>query len=337
MKEFSSAQPKDSGDPKVVNPNLPFGCSKCSRGFKSASGRATHLRFCSKTPTSTQLPQPTPTGQTPTGPTWMSANGITAKEAKPFRKKLLHWVLVRKNQELKRGVACWKKFGCYQSKSNIELKHRLQKAAGTILTCLKGNHINCQYSFVCENDKDPYCYLLPHKRPVSSPFPDSIQKSINESIWSVFNTDKLDKLINNGKLRTTSCVESVHRTIRNPVPKGKSLPKNQTAVLQSGASVAASNGKGLATVAHFRALNLPVSANQAKKMQRLDQARRQNALCRKTARYRKLASVGRRSKFESHSRSLESKEALMYRKDAFAADHGYARSSSLTGELNHGD
>ena len=324
LKEFSAAPSKDSNDPSAnVDPDLPFSCSLCGKSFKSSAGRATHLRFCSK-----KIHPPVVSVSGLVNPTLMNTDGLTAKEAKPFKKKLLHWVLVRKNAELKRGVALWKRMGCT---SNIEMKHRLKKAAGTILSCLKGDHNQCQYSYVCKDSIDPYCYLLPHKRPCSS-LPSSIQKSIVESIWSVFNSEKLDKLIKDGRLRTTSVVEATHRTIRNPAPKGKPLRKNQTAVLQSGASVAACRGKGLATISHFQALNLPVSASQAKKLQQIDRERNQMAHHRKTARYQKLASKGRRAKFESHGRALETKEATLYRKDGFT-DHNYASSLVRPGEF----
>ena len=323
VKEFSVAPSEDIGDPIVSNPDLPFRCSKCGKGFKSAAGRGTHVRFCSKLPIP-EMPPPT---------TATSSKGMTAKEAKPFKRKLLHWVMVRKNAELKRGVAMWRKMRGFQSKSNLEMKHRLKKAAGTILPYLKGNHKDCQYSFVCSDAIDPFRYLLPRKSSVSS-LPGPVQKAVVESIWSVFNSEKLDKLIKDCRLRTTSVVEATHRTIRNPVPKGKSLPRNQTSVLQLGASVAALDGKGLATMSHFRALNLPVSSTQAKKFLRVDRDRRQNALCRKTVRYQKLATQGRRAKFESHGRSLETKEASSYRKDGFTDDHSYSRPSTLYGELH---
>ena len=63
-------------------------------------------------------------------------NGITSKEIKPYKKKIVHWIMLRKLSELKNGVRCYKKFRCYQSKDNLELKARLRKAAATIVPCL---------------------------------------------------------------------------------------------------------------------------------------------------------------------------------------------------------
>ena len=301
-----------------VDPDLPFSCPKCFKGFKSAAARGTHERFCrvQKGPSS----QP--------GPSWVDHQNISSKELKPFKKKMLHWLMVRKNYELKRGVAMWKKMKCYYGKNDNELKHRLKLAAGTILPCLKGDHSLCiRHSFVCTDAKDPLLYLLPHQRNIPS-LTDEMQKSISESIWSVFQSEKLNRLILGGTLRTTSTVESVHRTIRTPAPKGKPLPRNQTAVLQFGASIAAANGRGISNLTHFRSLGLPVSAHLSMKMRRLDRLRQQNAKRRKTSSHRERKKAIQREKFESHGKSLETKEATLYKKEAFSDDHNYAQTSS---------
>ena len=65
---------------------------------------------------------------------------------------------------------------------------------------------------------DPYLYLLPNARPIS-PMPDDAKVFFQESVDDLFSVGKLDKLIFRGKLRTTSHVEAVHRTIRNAAPK----------------------------------------------------------------------------------------------------------------------
>ena len=307
-----------------VDPNLPFACARCSKGFKTNSGRVTHLRYC-RVAASKESQQ--------SSTTWLDQNDISSKEVKPFKKKLLHWLLLRKNAELRRGVAAWKKSKCYQGQWDLELKNRLKKAAGTILPCLKGDHSHCiQYSFVCIDAKDPFLSFLPHKRNGSS-LPDTVQRTISESIWSLFGTEKLNRLIIRGALRTTSLVEATHRTIRNPAPKGKPLRKNQTAVLQSGATIAACRGRGLANLRHFRRLGLSVSSQLAKRMRALDRARRKAAARRTTTANRERSIRQRRQKMESRGRLLETKEADMYRKEAFS-DHNYSQSTSrLAGEL----
>ena len=245
---------------------------------------------------------------------------------------MLHWLLVRKNAELRRGVSAWKKNKCYRGQNDLELKSRLKKAASTIVPCLKGDHSLCnQHSFVCIDSKDPFLSLLPHKQNVSS-LTDQMQKTLSESVWSVFQSQKLDRLINQGTLRTTSRVEAVHRTIRAPVPKGKVLRRNQTAVLQMGATIAASNGRGHANLSHFRHLGIPISSQLARRMKAMDGYRRNNAKRRKTIKSRNRATELRRLKFESHGRSLETAEAKMYAKEAFS-DHTYAQTSRLAGEF----
>ena len=85
-----------------------------------------------------------------------------ADEPEMPREKLLHWVMVRKSNELRRGVAKYKKMNGFSGDKDLELKHRLKRAAGTILQCLKGDHSNCnQYSSVCADSKDPFLHLLP--------------------------------------------------------------------------------------------------------------------------------------------------------------------------------
>ena len=322
LKADSSVQQSQTTSP--IDPEMPFSCPKCSKGLRSAAGRATHARFCRVVP----IPSPSSPG-----PTWLTKEEIAPKELKAFKKKLLHWVMVRKSNELRRGVAKYKKLNGFGGENDLELKHRLKRAAGTILPCLKGDHSNCnQYSAVCADSKDPFLHLLPRKRNLSS-IPDQISKTIAESIWSVFRSEKLDYLIRGGTLRTTSRVEAVHRTIRNPAPKGKPLKKNQTAVLQFGATIAATNGRGLANVRHFQSLGLPMSAKFQTAMNRFDHHRHQTARRRKTAKHREQALALRRQKFEAHGFARESKEAEMYRKEGFGNDHSYACQSRLAGEL----
>ena len=319
----SAACSQTSASP--VDPNLPFQCLKCEKGFRSSAGRATHTRFCRASG-----------GKDATNKTqsWSELNGISAKELKPFKRKLLHWLMVRKNAELRRGVATWKRFKLYRGKADLELKHRLKQAAGTILTCLSGDHANClRYSFVCCDSKDPFLFLLPFKRPVSS-LSDSIKRTLSESIWSVFQSEKLDRLLVGGTLRTTSLVESTHRTIRAPAPKGKPLRKNQSAVLRAGATIAASRGRGVANLNHFRALGLSVSSTLARKMLRMDENRRKTAQRRRRAETKEKALATRRQKLEAHGKSLNSVEVTQYRKEAFSQqDHSYARTSSIEGEF----
>ena len=335
-----SKEPKGE-DPSCIDPDRPFQCPRCSKGFKSSAGRATHARFCKSvggsstaaSGPSSAIPGPS---SAVSGPSWSLQNGMMAKEIKPFKQKLLNWLLRRKNNELRRGVAAWKKWHCYKGSRDLELKHRLKMAAGTILPCLKGDHSKCnQYSFVCADSKDPYLYLLPHQRNVPD-LPVAIQKVITDSIWTVFQTDKLDRLIKDGSLRTTSRVEAVHRTIRAPAPKGKPMRRNQTACLRFGGAIAAKNGRGKATISHFQSLQLPVSQLLSKKMERSDTHRQRKAQYRQSEKYRQADAIRRRQKFELHGRSLETKEATQYRKEGFVlADHSYSYSkpSAASGEF----
>jgi len=152
-----------------------------------------------------------------------------------------------------------------------------------------------------------------------------MQIILRESIWEVFSAMKLDALIRNSVIRTTSNVEAVHRTIRNPAPKNKPLFRNETPVLQMGAAIASCRGKGNATLRHFRALNIPISSTVASRMKRLDRGTRRHSEHRKSELYKAKERLRRRRKFLARAAAIASDERNLYRKEAF--DHNYTVAS----------
>lgn len=149
----------------------------------------------------------------------IKSKNITAKEAKVYRKKTGRWLLMRKNRELRNGIRSFKAFRCNFGTNDVYLKTRLKKAATTIIGCAQNDHSQCElYSFVCKSGADPYLYLLPNGRPIH-PMPETVKSFIQESVSDIFNSNKLDRLIFKGGLRTTSHVEAMHRTIRTAAPK----------------------------------------------------------------------------------------------------------------------
>ena len=256
-------------------------------------------------------------------------NNLTAKECKPYVKKLTHWFMLRKMGEFKNGVRCYMAYRCYRGVNDLELKGRLRKAASSILPCLSGDHRSCTFSYVCRDGVDPYLKCLPHSRNVPV-VPKSVQIILRESLLDVFSATKLDALIRNSKIRTTSTVEAMHRTVRNAVPKNKPLHKNETPVLQMGATVAACRGKGKATLRHFSALGMAITTGQAAKLRRLDNLRHRKSEYRKTAQYRAKEAQRRRRRYLQHASALSSESRLGYKKEGF--DHTYATSSP--GEFN---
>lgn len=257
-------------------------------------------------------------------------NNLMAQESKPYVKKLVHWFMLRKMGEFKKGVRSYDAFRCYKGVNDIELKGRLRKAASSILPCLTGDHRTCSYSFVCKDGLDPYLKCLPHHRNIPV-LPKSVQVILRESIWEVFGAAKLDFLIRNSAIRTTSAVESVHRTIRNAAPKNKPLFRNETPVLKMGATIAACRGKGNATIRHLQSLNIPVNGSIAKRMIRHDARRAKHAAYRKTDSYKTKEAARRRRKFLQHATALNSKEVKDYHKEGFN-EHNYATSSLATSE-----
>ena len=188
-----------------------FVCPGCSKVCKSKSGLSTHRRFC-KSPS---------TSDVPSGPALeplLKMHDIRPQESKAYKKKISHWLLLRKNRELKNGTLAFRSQQPRPS-NDVQLKVNLKRAATCIVGCISGDHSNCLlHSFVCKDGLDPYLYLLPHGRPIH-PMPASVKTFIQESISDLFSSAKLDRLIYQGKLETTSRVEAVHRTIRCSAPK----------------------------------------------------------------------------------------------------------------------
>lgn len=309
-------------DAPLANPEKPFQCARCQRNFKTSQGRSIHLHKCkgSESATAPIIAKSSPMDDL------CKMNNLTAKESKPYMKKLVHWFMLRKMGEFKRGVRSYNAFKCYKGKHDLELKARLRKAASSILACLTGDHSTCSYSFVCKDSCDPYIKCLPHCRNIPV-LPKSVQILLRESLWDIFSAMKLDSLIRNSKIHTTSHVEAVHRTIRNAAPKNKPLFSNETPVLQMGAAIAGSQGKGKATLRHLRAMKVEIGDSLAAHLRRIDRHRKRHSEYRKSVEYKTKEAQRRRRKFLQHAAALESKERDGYRKEGFQ-DHTYSAASS---------
>ena len=151
-----------------------FACSGCSRVFRTRAGLGTHRRYCS----SKDSIKDNDHALDPL----LKLNGITSKEAKTYKRKIAHWLLLRKNRELRNGTRSFRLFKCFLGSQDMNLKHRLKQAASTIIGCIQNDHALCEsYSFVCQGGYDPYLYLLPHGRPIS-PMPPVVKAFILDSI-----------------------------------------------------------------------------------------------------------------------------------------------------------
>ena len=200
--------------PAVPDPEQNFPCPACDRSFTTRAGLGTHRRFCKVSGSSFS------DGGGPMG-ALLRQHGLDSKEGKVVKQKIAHWLLLRKNRELRNGVRSFRGFKCTYGPNDLYLKLRLKKAATSIIGCIQNDHSLCGlYSFVCQNGTDPYVYLLPHGRPLPD-LPAVVKAFIQNSVNDVFCSSKLDRLIHRGGLHTTSHVEAVHRTIRAAAPKVK--------------------------------------------------------------------------------------------------------------------
>ena len=203
-----------SSHPDVEPEQNGFACSSCNRSFPTRAGLGTHRRFCQRASGSAALDSQ----GGPLGPL-LRQHSLDAKEGKIVKRKIAHWLLLRKNRELRNGVVSFRSWKCTPGPNDLYLKLRLKKAASSIVGCIQNDHSACQlFSFVCQNGTDPYLYLLPHGRPLPG-LPASVKAFIQSSVADIFNSSKLDRLIHRGKLYTTSHVEAVHRTVRAAAPK----------------------------------------------------------------------------------------------------------------------
>lgn len=215
-RKFSRDSQSKTFIPSVSDPTVEgLGCTGCAKIFRNKAGLATHRRFCKRVSASSKGPTDSGNALDPL----LRMNNISSKEGKAYRKKLGHWLLLRKNRELRNGIRSFKAYRCNPGSNDINLKHRLKRAASSIVGCVQNDHSLCEsWSFVCQGGADPYLYLLPNGRPIS-PMPTSVKSFIQESVNDVFCTSKLDRLIYRGGVQTTSHVEAVHRTIRAAAPK----------------------------------------------------------------------------------------------------------------------
>ena len=179
-----------------------FGCDGCSRSFATKAGLGTHRRYCSSKK-ATSASTSASSGGRALEPL-LKLNDINAAEAKVYKRKIAHWLLLRKNRELRNGTRFFRDNKCHLGTNDVNLKVRLKKAASSIVGCIENDHSRCElFSFVCASGSDPYQYLLPHGRPIPS-MPTSVKAFIQDSVDDLFCSAKLDRLLYRGRLQTTS-------------------------------------------------------------------------------------------------------------------------------------
>ena len=224
---LSNADP-DIQQPFDFNSNT---CVGCLRKFKNARGLAIHVRSCK----GERAEEAKIKGLKPMLLKWEGQDGkVTVKDKKRWREAIRVWLLKRMKLELNLGVAAHNPHDrVIEDDSAV---HEALVAAGkTIVPCLLGNHIDCaRFSSGCGGDHAATDFsTLPTKLPLSNVSKQTVSW-LNSIVDAVLGGEAFKTLVVDGRKATTSLVESVHREIRLPVPKGRMHLKYETALIKSG-------------------------------------------------------------------------------------------------------
>lgn len=213
-----------------VGPNQ---CPACMRTFVSGKGLTIHRRSC-KGERAIEL---SIKGLEPLFFQWSKDDSqpkMTVKDKKQWRDGIRRWVLKRTKQELNLGLHA-------ANPANISLANdgdiheALFLGGRTIIPCLTGNHDKCLTDARgCQGFAGPGDYdLLPSKAPLG-PIPSQSESWLVSVVDVLLSREALATIVVNGKKATTSLVESVHKEIRLPVPKGRVYRKNEARLIKSG-------------------------------------------------------------------------------------------------------
>ena len=156
------------------------------------------------------------------------------KDKKLWRDGIRRWLLKRMKQELNLGLHAANPQNV-SLKDDQEIHGALQLAGKTIVPCLSGDHGQCLAdSRGCQGGDVPPDYgLLPSKAPLG-PMPRQAKVWLESVVDTMLSKEALASLVVHGKKATTSLVESVHKEIRLPVPKGRVYRKNEHKLIKSG-------------------------------------------------------------------------------------------------------
>ena len=207
-------------------------CAGCLRKFKNRKGLAIHVRSCK----GERAEEVKIKGLEPMFHQWELRDGkkVSVKDKKMWCNKIRIWLLKRAKMELNLGLSI-------QNPQNISLDDDshihdvLVRAGKTVVACMCGDHGTCVLDSVgCGGDHAPPDYdIFPTKAPLEA-VPPQTKSWLNSIVDSILGRDSLESLVVNGRKATTSLVESIHRRIRLPIPKGRMHRKNETALIKSG-------------------------------------------------------------------------------------------------------
>ena len=211
----------------------PNACAACNKTFKSIKGLNIHRRSCKGERAEECMIK----GLEPLFMTWenkIPPVKLPVKDKKLWRDAIRRWLLKRIKAELNLGIHAFNPHNI-NLKNDAPMRESLYLAGKTVVKCLSGDHVTCLTDARgCGGPESPPDYdFLPSKSSLG-PIPSQTfawLTSINDLILS---REALGSLVVNGKKSTTSLVESAHKEIRLPIPKGRIYRKNESRLIKSG-------------------------------------------------------------------------------------------------------
>ena len=216
--------------PEDLGPNT---CPACLKVLKSSKGLTIHKRSCK----GERAEECKIKGLEPLFQEWESKGThekLSVISKKAWRDGIRRWVIKRIKTEMNLGIHALNPGNC-NIPNDSEIHEALHLAGKTIIPCLSGCHDGClQDSRGCNGPDSPPDYqFLPGKSPIG-PIPAPTKSWLISVVDMLLSKESLHALVVNGKKATTSLVESSHKEIRIPVPKGRVYRKNETRLIKSG-------------------------------------------------------------------------------------------------------
>ena len=207
-------------------------CARCEKKFKNRRGLNIHAKRCKGVkPAEAEIK-----GLEPLFQLWETSSGkkMDRKEKNQWKDGLRVWLLKRIKLELNVGLAALNPTNS-DMEDDSDIHDALRKAGGTIVPCLSGDHRSCGLDSVgCAGNLAPPDYsYLPNLSPLGS-IPSQTSAWLNTIVDSILGEKALGALVVNGKKASSSLVESIHKEIRLPIPKGKVHRRNETNLIKSG-------------------------------------------------------------------------------------------------------
>ena len=216
--------------PTDLSPNT---CPACKKTFKPSKGLNIHRRSCK----GEKAEEMNVRGLEPLFFAWEknpNKGKLTVKAKKEWRDGIRVWLIKRMKQELNLGL-----FAANPENAKIEndrdIRDSLFLAGQTIVNCLSGEHDRCLMDARgCDGSESLSQYdLLPSKSAIG-PIPSPTASWLNSVVGMILSRDALESLVVDGRKATTSLVESAHKEIRIPIPKGRVYRKNESKLIKSG-------------------------------------------------------------------------------------------------------